>query len=91
MPNWPSFIGKESGRESSCSFEVVLRQAERAASRSGQQVLGLRAISFDGGSFEELDRVERSLRTRELLHDRDRWDCCGASNTSAGMTPIGRH
>jgi catechol 2,3-dioxygenase-like lactoylglutathione lyase family enzyme len=59
------------GNEPSGKLDIILRVSGRSAShRSGQQALGLRAISFDVGYFEELDRVERSLRTREAFLDR---------------------
>jgi catechol 2,3-dioxygenase-like lactoylglutathione lyase family enzyme len=57
--------------EPSGKLDIILRVSGRSAfHRSGQQALGLRASSFDVGSFEELDRVERSLRTREAFLDR---------------------
>lgn len=55
------------GREPSGRFEVVLREAQRGAHPSGQQAMGLRVISFDVGSFEELDRVEQILRERQAF------------------------
>jgi len=57
------------GRPSEDSPEVVLRVALRVAGRSGQ-ALGLRAISFDVGSFEDLDRVECSLREHQGFRDK---------------------
>ena len=59
------------GNEPSGRLDIILRVSGRSAShRSGQQALGLRAISFDVGCFDELDRVERSLRTGEAFLDR---------------------
>jgi hypothetical protein len=59
------------GNEPSGKLDIILRvSGARTSHRSGQQALGLRAISFDVGSCEELDRVERSLRTREAFLDR---------------------
>lgn len=52
------------------SFTLFLRLALRDSIRPSHDTLGLRAVSIDVGSFEELDRVEKSLRERESLRDR---------------------
>lgn len=41
---------------------VFLRKALRGSSHSGQQALGVRALIWDLGSADELDRVESCLR-----------------------------
>jgi catechol 2,3-dioxygenase-like lactoylglutathione lyase family enzyme len=52
------------------SFTIFLRLALRDAARAPHDTLGLRAVSIDVGSFEELDRVEKSLRAHDGLRDR---------------------
>jgi catechol 2,3-dioxygenase-like lactoylglutathione lyase family enzyme len=50
------------------SFELVLRKASRVAARTDEG-LGLRTASFDVGSFDELESVERRLRARQAFRD----------------------
>jgi catechol 2,3-dioxygenase-like lactoylglutathione lyase family enzyme len=56
------------GSSAKNSFELVLRQASRIAARTDEG-LGLRIASFDVGSFESLERVERRLRARQAFRD----------------------
>jgi catechol 2,3-dioxygenase-like lactoylglutathione lyase family enzyme len=62
------------------SMLLYLRLAYRSAVHQGQQALGVRALSCDVGSFEELDRVEQRLRAlgafvyREILDGAERFE-----------------
>jgi hypothetical protein len=62
------------------SMLLYLRLAYRAAVHQGQQALGVRALSCDVGSFEELDRVEQRLRAlgafvnREVVEGPERFE-----------------
>jgi hypothetical protein len=51
-------------------FTLYLRQALRGASRSGQDSLGVRALSIDVGTKAALDRVEEQLRANNGFRDR---------------------
>lgn len=51
-------------------FTLYLRQALRNASRSGQHALGVRSVSWDVGSLDELDQVEARLREADAFRDR---------------------
>jgi catechol-2,3-dioxygenase len=52
------------------SMLLYLRLAYRNAVHQGQQALGVRTLSCDVGSFEELDRVEQRLRALGAFTDR---------------------
>lgn len=51
-------------------YTVYLREAPRNAVHSGQQSLGVRAVSCDVGSLAELDRVEGRLRALDAFRTR---------------------
>ena len=55
-----------------CTF--YLREAYRNAPHVGPEVLGLRSLSINVGSFVELDRVEQSLRAHDSFRDRQVFD-----------------
>jgi catechol 2,3-dioxygenase-like lactoylglutathione lyase family enzyme len=52
------------------SLTVYLRQANRNASRPGQQALGVRSLACDVGSLDELARIEARLQELDALTDR---------------------
>ena len=62
------------------SMLLYLRLAYRSAVHSGQQALGVRALSCDVGSFAALDRVEERLRAlgafinREIIEGPERFE-----------------
>lgn len=75
------------GQTSADSTVLILRQARTSFNiRHGQQSLGLRSITFNVGSFDEVDRIEAVLRehnlftSRHALHD-------GASVLLRGRDP----
>jgi catechol 2,3-dioxygenase-like lactoylglutathione lyase family enzyme len=57
--------GHESGM-----FTLYLREAQRNATHSGPQALGIRALSCDVASFAELDRIEDRLRALSAFTSR---------------------
>ena len=60
------------GRNSRGTSALILREAVGHATRHGQQALGLRVMSFDLASKDELDHVEDRLRDRGALVARQR-------------------
>lgn len=56
--------------DASRPFTLYLRQALRGASRSGQDSLGVRALSIDVGTTAALDGVEERLRANDAFRDR---------------------
>lgn len=54
------------------AMAIFLRQAYRSARRPSQQSLGVRTLSFNVGSLEELDRIEERLRARGAFRDRSK-------------------
>lgn len=63
------------GGESDASAVLLLRESKSLhQTRHGQLSLGLRSITFNVGSLEELDRVEASLRSLDRFTDRRRID-----------------
>jgi hypothetical protein len=53
---------------------LYLREAYRNAPHVGPEVLGLRTLSMNVGSFAELDRVEQCLRAHDSFRDRQVFD-----------------
>ena len=53
------------------SFVLMLRESPSSHHvRHGQESLGLRSISFNIGSLDEMDRIESVLRSRDLFTSR---------------------
>ena len=69
------------------SMLLYLRQAYRNAVHQGQQALGVRALSFDVGSFAELDRVEQRLRALGAFVDRQIIDGAERFEAVRGLDP----
>ncbi len=66
---------------------LVLRETRSPyQTRHGQQSLGLRSMTFNVGSFEELDRIESVLRNGDRFADRRHIDE-GASEVVFGRDP----
>jgi hypothetical protein len=66
---------------------LILREARgRHQTRHGQQSLGIRSMTFNVGSLEELNRIESFLRSRDLFTDR-RKIADGASELLRGRDP----
>jgi hypothetical protein len=75
------------GDPSPGSIVLVLRETRsRHQTRHGPQSLGLRSMTFDVGSFGELDRIESLLRSRGLFTDR-RHVAEGTSERLSGRDP----
>ena len=75
------------GSASPASVLVVLRETRGIhQTRHGQQSLGLRSITFNVGSLDELDRIESVLRGRELFTSRHQI-ADGASDLLRGRDP----
>jgi len=75
------------GDASPGSVVLVLRETRsRHQTRHGPQSLGLRSITFNVGSLDELDRIESFLRSRDLFTDRRRV-ADGASELLRGRDP----
>ena len=53
---------------------LFLREAPRGSSHPGSQAVGVRALSWDVGSFKELDRVEARLRAHDAFRARVEMD-----------------
>ncbi len=69
------------------SIVLILRETESThQARRGQQSLGLRSITFNVGSLDELDRIETMLRGRNLFTARQRI-AGGASELLLGRDP----
>lgn len=60
------------GGETPTAPALFLRLANRRAAHPGRDAVGLRALTFEVGTPEELDRLERLLEARGALHDRHR-------------------
>jgi hypothetical protein len=58
------------GDVSPASVVLILREARSIFARRGQQALGLRSITFNVGSLDELGRIESVLRARDLFTSR---------------------
>jgi catechol-2,3-dioxygenase len=58
------------GSRESTEPALLLRQADRQATRHGKDELGARAICFNVASPAELDRVHERLKSLNALHDR---------------------
>lgn len=71
------------------SFALMLRQAGRLATRHGQQALGARALSFEVGSMEELDRVEERLQASGMFRARRPLDADESFPLVLGHDPDG--
>jgi hypothetical protein len=66
---------------------LALREtSSRHQTRHGQQSLGVRSMTFNVGSREEIDRIETFLRSRDLFTDR-RQVHNGASDLLRGRDP----
>jgi hypothetical protein len=66
---------------------LALREtSSRHQTRHGQQSLGVRSMTFNVGSREEIDRIESFLRSRDLFTDR-RQVHDGASDLVRGRDP----
>ena len=66
---------------------LALRETRgRHQARHGPQSLGVRSITFNVGSTEEIDRIESFLRSRDLFTDR-RQVRDGASDLLRGRDP----
>ena len=65
---------------------MVLREARSIQARRGQQSLGLRSITFNVGSLNELDRIEAVLRGHDLPTSRHAL-VNGASELLRGRDP----
>jgi hypothetical protein len=69
------------------SVVLILRETKsRHQTRHGQQSLGLRSMTFNVGSLDELNRIESFLRSRDLFTDR-RHVAEGASELLRGRDP----
>jgi hypothetical protein len=58
------------GGVSPASIALILRETRGIHARYGQQSLGLRSMTFNVGSLDELDRIESVLRGRDLFNGR---------------------
>jgi hypothetical protein len=66
---------------------LILREARgRHQTRHGQQSLGIRSMTLNVGSLEEINRIESFLRSRDLFTDR-RQIAEGASELLRGRDP----
>ena len=75
------------GQLSPTSILLILRETRGIyQTRHGQQSLGLRSITFNVGSLDELDRIESVLRGRELFTSRHQI-ADGASDLLRGRDP----
>jgi catechol 2,3-dioxygenase-like lactoylglutathione lyase family enzyme len=75
------------GDESPSSLILMLRETRGMnQSRHGQQSLGVRLVTFNIGSVEELDRIEAVLRSRDLFSARQPM-ADGASDLLRGRDP----
>ncbi len=75
------------GETSPASIVLILRESRGIHQiRHGQQSLGLRSITFNVGSIDELDRIESFLRNRDLFTSR-RPVTEGASELVLGRDP----
>lgn len=69
------------------SAVLILRETGSLhQTRHGQQSLGLRSMTFNVGSLDELNRIESVLRTRDRFTDRRHVDQ-GASELVRGRDP----
>jgi hypothetical protein len=69
------------------SIVLILRETRSTHHiRHGQQSLGLRSITFNVGSLDELDRIESVLRDRDLLTSRQQM-ADGAAELVYGRDP----
>lgn len=59
------------------TLTLYLRAAPRHATMSGQQSLGMRAVTYNVGSNAELERVEARLQAHDLFRDRGRLEADG--------------
>jgi len=74
------------GGGSADSPALILRETRSLHhTRHGQQSLGLRSLTFNVGSVDELDRVESVLRGHDLFTSRH--DVAGASELLRGRDP----
>jgi catechol 2,3-dioxygenase-like lactoylglutathione lyase family enzyme len=75
------------GDESPASLILILRERRGTnQARHGQQSLGVRVVTFNTGSVEELDRIEAMLRGRDLFTARQSM-ADGASDLLRGRDP----
>lgn len=75
------------GNASPASMLLILREARGIhQTRHGQQELGLRSMTFNVGSLDELDRIESVLQGRELFTSRHQV-AGGASDLVRGRDP----
>ncbi len=75
------------GEVSPSSINLILRQSRGIhQARHGQQSLGLRAMTFNVGSLDELDRVEALLRRHDFFKSR-RQIADGVSEILHGRDP----
>jgi hypothetical protein len=69
------------------SAVLILRETRSMhQTRHGQQSLGIRSMTFNVGSLEELDRVESVLRVRDRFTERQQVEG-GASEILRGRDP----
>jgi hypothetical protein len=75
------------GDLSPTSAVVILRETQSPyQTRHGQQSLGIRSMTFNVGSFDELDRIEAVLRSHDRFTDRRHVEE-GASELVRGRDP----